>query len=376
MTRRGRSPARLLAATLLAAAVAIGGGLFLRGHETAPEPAAPASMLAAILEDLPEPADDDGFARPSGPWRVSLPADHGAHPAARAETWTIAAHLRDDAGRPLGLAFSLSRFGLKAGVSDPSDPPWLPHALYRAHVTLEDPTVARALGEERFSRGGGLAGHDPGVPAVWIDHWQLRHGAEADGALTLEASVNGRPVHLVLTPAKPPRASGGAEAPLRGFALPRLAVEGRIGHGEEARAVTGSAWLDRAWGEMPLPGGPLAYDRLILQLDDGTDLSLLRTRRRDGRGNATLDGVIVPSTGEAVALTGDRIALSSADEAAPGGLRLTGAGLDLRIAPLVEAPAQDFLLPGSTGSVAVSGRRDGAAVTGLGTFLSTGEAGP
>jgi predicted secreted hydrolase len=39
-------------------------------------------------------------------------------------------------------------------------------------------------------------------------------------------------------------------------------------------ALTGTAWLDRLWGDVPLPGGPVLRDRLVLHLSDGTDLSL------------------------------------------------------------------------------------------------------
>lgn len=373
-------PAAAFAGVALALALALLGTALFRPGAPPPQDA-PAPVMAAILEDLAELAAADGFERPSGPWQPSLPADHGAHPAARAETWTIAAHLADAEGMATGLTFSLSRFGLRAEAPASGQAPWILSALYRAHVTLARQGLAPARGEERFSRGGGLAGHDPRTREVWLDHWRLARGE--GGALVLEASVEGRPLRLVLSPLRPARAAGGGDAPLRGFALPRLAVEGEIGRGAAAVPVSGTAWLDRAWGELPMPGGPLVYERLILQLADGTDLSLLRARRRDGRGGATLDGVILPPTGPAEPVTGDRLRMEAvpspraADAIAhPTAFRIAGAGLDLEVAPLVAPRPQGFVLPGWTGTVAVSGRRDGAEVAGLGTLQVSGGAAP
>ena len=32
--------------------------------------------------------------------------------------------------------------------------------------------------------------------------------------------------------------------------------------GDDRRPVSGLAWLDHAWGDVPLPLGPIAFDRL------------------------------------------------------------------------------------------------------------------
>lgn len=340
------------------------------------------AFTAELIEGLIAFAEEEPFARPTGPWQLSLPQDHGGHPEARAETWMIAAHLTDENGVPIGMTFSLSRFGLRADPPDPDGSPWDLRALYRAHVTLARGDAPRAQGEERFSRGAGAAGHNDQAREIWLDDWQLSYGEEPGGkGLTLTASVHETPFRLVFEAVKDAEPAGDDEAaPLRGFAIPRLTVTGHVGVGEAATSVTGVAWLDRFWGELPTPGGPLAYERLILQLDDGTDVSLLRSGRRDGRGSTTVDGLVISPKGDRATLTEDALwMIATEHRTSPGGgtiypvaWRVEGAGLDLDIAPLTEDKVQAFVLPGWNGVVTVSGRRDGARITGLGTLQLTG----
>jgi len=177
---------------------------------------------------------------------------------------------------------------------------------------------------------------------------------------------------LALTPLKPPVAPGEAtEGPARGFAISRLEVTGRVGPAETE--VSGAAWLDRLWGDLPAPGGPLVYDRMIVHLDDGSDLSLLRTRRRDGRGSATIDGVLVDADGEATAL-GEDTALADGDE--PGVWRLGAPGLALRATELPGSGLRDFAVPLRHVGLRVEGTRAGAPVSGTGTLLLSPEAAP
>jgi hypothetical protein len=117
----------------------------------------------------------------------------------------------------------------------------------------------------------------------------------------------------------------GEETPgTRGFAVTRLSAAGTLASGDRALQLTGTAWLDRVWGDVPLPGGPLARDRLVLHLSDGTDLSLLRTRRSDGRGIATLDGILVARDGTVRMLDDgavDLVPVSESGEGLPAGWR-------------------------------------------------------
>ena len=327
-------------------------------------------------------SEEEEFLRPSGPWQLALPSDHGAHPDARAETWMIAAHLVDAEGEMVGIGFSLSRFGLREATQGQDENPWDLRSLYRAHVTLTRGGGHGAVGEERFSRGAGTAGHDHDAREVWLDNWQLSYGeGPAETDLSLSAIVEGVPIQLNLTPNKAVLQTGGDGAtPARGFSMTRMRVEGSIGAGDAKTDVSGHAWLDRLWGELPMPGGPLAHDRLVLQLDDGRDLSLIRSRRRDGGGSATVDGLLVDAAGNAESLSDARIDMQPMtywESPASGGAypiewRISGPELDLEVTPLLEDQAFDFALRGWNGTVFAEGIDDGVPVQGRGTLQLTG----
>ncbi|MGR3804741.1 lipocalin-like domain-containing protein [Marinibacterium profundimaris] len=344
---------------------------------------------AADLQDLLAAFEDEPFARPSGPWSVSLPRDYGAHEAMRGDTWMMALHLEDEAGTRIGMTFGLVRLGLRAQAPGSQASPWALRTLYRGHLSLAEDGAAALEAEERFSRGAGAAGADSPSRKLWLDDWQIDYGgASAQEGLTLSASANGLPVRLHLSPAKAPVAMAGDDgAPVRGFVIPRLNVQGTIGKAEAERRVHGVAWLDRLWGDLPLPGGPLSNQRLILHLDDGTDLTLLRTQRSDGRGLATVEGLAVFPDGEALPLPPDgpgaidmtaTASWTTQDGSAtyPVAWQLTGPGLDLTVAPMIENQDPGFALPGWIGAVTVSGRHDGVQVAGMGTLQMTDGSAP
>ncbi|MEQ9041330.1 MAG: lipocalin family protein [Silicimonas sp.] len=329
-----------------------------------------------FYEDVLALGQDEDFVRLSGSWDLQLPEDFGFHPAARSETWTLSAHLATDDGRPVNVQFSLARLGLRAAEHD--DGPFALRDLFRAHVIVISGAAGPVAAEERFARSTGAAGHDGEMGEVWIDNWQLGYGGDPGApALTLSVSAGDTPVALRLTAERAalPQNTGG-EAPLRGFVIPRLSVTGSVGDAQ----VTGTAWLDRFWGEVPLPGGPLAYDRLVLQLDDGTDVSLLRTRRRDGGGIATLDGAAIGPEGQVSLLSDETLDMTPRQDwrpkggtaAYPIGWTIRGAGLDLTLTPLRHDQRHAFLFPVWSGGVRVDGTRDGNPVTGVGTLQLTG----
>jgi len=348
---------------------------------TGPAPAEEPAGPRALFDSLLDASDAAGFTRPTGPWTLSLPGDHGAHPAARTESWTVSAHLDGPGGDPMAVQIVLSRFGLIAEGEAADGSAWAPRALYRGHVVLASAAERGTASEERVSRGAaGTAGHDAVARRLWLDDWSLVWREAADGTedvaqiLTVEASVEGVPLRLTLRPGKPALSAGGGEAPIRGYALPRLEATGRIGLGNDAREVSGEAWLDHLWGEVPLPGGPLAYDRLILHLDDGTDLSILRNQRRGGRGVPTVDALLVMAdgTGRTLGAEGIEVTPIASWNGYPVAWQVRGAGLDLTIQPTHEDQRQPFLLPVWTGLVHADGTRDGEPVRGHGTLQLTG----
>jgi len=347
------------------------------GTETASRASTDVDWVTTLAERA-----GDGFERPSGPWALDLPSDHGDHPKFRAESWQISAHLRHQGGGETGVQFQLLRLGIVPPDAGLGGSIWDLREVYRGHMILGDGSGGPARAEERFGRGiPTLTGYDRQNAELRLDNWTVRF--EPGGRIALEASAAERRVELRLTPVKPAVAADreGADIPFRGYAITRLNVEGRLRTEGGDVGVTGLAWLDHLWGDLPLPAtGPIAWDRLQLQLDDGTDLSVLRSRRRDGRGIATVEGFVVGPEGDLRRLAPETTAMEATrnwqaeDEgpAYPLDWTLSGPGLDLDLAPPADDRAQSFVVPVWTGMVAARGRVEGRPVTGIGTLLLTG----
>jgi predicted secreted hydrolase len=366
--------------------LAVGAGSYALSRWLHPEPAGSraggGSDWAEVLDGLP----DGSFDRPTGAWRLDLPGDHGAHPDARTETWSISVHLRDPAGQDVGAQFALLRVGREPPDAPGSRSPWELRALYRGHVTLLDGAHA-AAGEERFQRDvPGVAGHDAARREVWLDDWTLRYGEGDSGdQLRLDATAGTEALTLTLTPVKVAVALNpdGTGAPFRGYSITRMVAEGAIGAGER-RPVSGLAWLDHVWGDVPLPVGPIVLDRLQLQLDDGTDLAVTRTRRRDGGGTPTLAGYAVDPGGNVEALGDASLAMEptrtwrrdAAGASFPLDWRLRAGELRLNVAPMADDQVQDFVAPLWSGIVAANGALGDRPVAGRGTLLLSGDATP
>ena len=337
---------------------------------------------AAVLDEY----SADGFERPVGDWTLALPADHGAHDGAHAEFWNISANLHDEDGKEVGVQFALQRFGLVPPRAPERKSPWELRALYRAHVILLDGDEGANRGEERFHRDvPGVAGHDEALEEVWLDDWTLRYGeGEAGTGVSVDATVGRSELRLRLRPAKPAVGVnlGGNAAPFRGYSITRMIAEGTVGAGDDRRAVTGLAWLDHLWGDLPLPVGAIALDRLQLQLRDGTDLSMTRMHRRDGRGTPTLTGYLVRADGETEVIAGPSLEMelmrSWRDDASgarfPLEWRILASELQLNVMPLVDDQLSDFVAPLWSGTVTGEGQLNGRPVSGLGTLVVSADA--
>lgn len=345
------------------------------------EEAVGAPDLMSLIGNLSE----EGFERPSPTWKLSLPKDHGIHPASRMETWQLSTHLQNEKGALSAFQFSF----LRLGVVPPSAPPptsiWDVRELYLGHVTFSHAELDQAIGEERLARGMPLlAGYDADAGEIRIDNWFLRFGDDqTNPELNLYATVQDEAVvKLVMRQEKTAIAPEpeGNNVLFVGYSLTRLTVEGTVDRGLGEETVSGTAWLDHSWGDLPLPGvGPVARDRLLFQLDDGTDFSVIRTRRTDGRGSPSVIAILVASDGiistfdsENVQMTATRTWRHEATGTEyPVAWRLQAPELDIYIEPLIDAQVHDFSTPLWSGAVTVTGTRRDIAVSGTGTLLLT-----
>jgi predicted secreted hydrolase len=362
---------RIIGIGAIVLAVGVMGILLAPGSAEAPSDAERESSatLAAFLASMDQPAGPPL----SGPWELNLPRDFGAHPDARSETWSVTAHLEDPQGRPLAVSMILMRLGTASGDTAEAQP-FGPGPIHVGQVVVTSSVPDLRVADDRASRMPGTAGHDPGRREIWLDDWVLTYG---DAGLELDLRLQDRTLQLTLEALKPPlTADGTTGEATRGFAIPNLAVTGSLGTGARQVALSGTAWLDRLWGDVPLPGGPLSRDRLVLHLSDGADVTLVRTRRRDGRGIATIEGVLVEETGTATVVADEAVEVTpvfaQVDDAVPISWRIAGAGLNLE-ARVIDTSRQDgFGQPATMSLVEVTGTRAGQNVDGTGTlFLSS-----
>lgn len=242
----------------------------------------------------------EGFARVEHPWTFAFPRDHGAHADYRTEWWYFTGVLEDPRGRVLGLQLVWIRLGLDA------DPPerasrWASNAVYAGLFSISDPSAERLRAHQRLSRAAlGLAGASAEPVRVWVENWRMQQAGAATPALDAELRVAADDVALTLRlqNAKPlvdARALPSPERapPFHFYAQPRLRAEGSLRIGERSTAVAGTVSLEHAWGELPLPGGPVARDRFSLYLNDGREIFCIRTHRVDGSGEPRTTALLV-----------------------------------------------------------------------------------
>jgi predicted secreted hydrolase len=111
----------------------------------------------------------------------------------------------------------------------------------------------------------------------------------------------------------------------------------------------------------------------VLHLSDGTDLTLLRTRRRGGGGITALDGLLVAPDGSVTTVTDATVELRAEETGLETSWRISGAGLDLRADVLDVLQRRDFGQSGRVGQLRVTGTRDGTPVEGVGSLFLSGD---
>ncbi|WP_299365060.1 lipocalin-like domain-containing protein [uncultured Paracoccus sp.] len=325
----------------------------------------------------------DGFDRLSGPWELQLPADHATHLAARTEVWQVSAHLEDEQDEPVGVQFQLFRIGLAGPDAPPPTSSWDARELFRGHVVLAAAAGGDIEAEERFGRGmAGLAGYDEGRRELRLDNWSLQFPADLDSdQWTLNTGPGNIRIELNLVAQKDPLLIAGDAAPFRGYAFTRLRATGTVETQAGPQSVSGVAWVEQLWGDLPIPGAtPVASDRLQLQLDDGSELSVIRSRRVDGSGVPTVEALVIDTAGATLAFSDDTAHVElgrrwQGEEAAwPVEWRLRLGDLQLDVTPVTDAQEHAFMGRIWSGLVRAQGRRGNKPVAGLGTLQLTGYA--
>lgn len=329
-----------------------------------PRGAAPSNAgIAAAAFAAAQGVDADGFAEVGADWDFAFPRDQGAHPEYRAEVWDLSGQVADGERRRFGLRLTLLRIGLVP----PTSPPARASALAANAIMLgrfalapeTGPDIATAM---RLSRAAaGLAGAETVPFRVWLEDWSLTQATGED--LLLTARTGALQLALALAPRKAAvtdaggrllDGAGGDGPGFHFYLLPRLAARGTLQLDADAAPidVSGSVWLERAWGSMPgfFAGrrGQIALNRFTLQLDDDTELVCLHLRRQAGGGTPIPTCLVIAADGATRLYRRRELTLepTGGDWSSPADgtsyplhwrLRLPALDLDLTLRPLLAA---------------------------------------
>ncbi|ASN81305.1 lipocalin family protein [Deinococcus ficus] len=194
--------------------------------------------------------------------RLPAATEFGPHNH-RLEWWYLSSALPEE-----GLAFHWAIFRVLS--------PDLPVPGFFSNVMVTDLKTGQVTFQE-LKPGLGTAS----FPPLNLGHggWTLTQDT-VNAPFKLEAG----PLKLRLTPAKAPmiHPPGFSGAPETGFmayqGITRLNFTGEVA----GRPVQGQAWFDHQWGTQ-VPGRSGVWDWFSIQLDNGQDVMVYRTRTPDGR---------------------------------------------------------------------------------------------
>ena len=254
----------------------------------------PAELLAA--------AGDGDFARARLPYPFRFPEDYGSHREYRTETWHVSGILQAKDQPRIGLQLAIIRIALGSQPPRADSIDWTSGEIFAALFSLSDPAGGALHTGRRLSRGGiGLADWRTRPMHLWVEDWEVRRSSDDPGArLDLQLSADDLKLQLQLHEHEPPidhnrirDGNGGAAPPFIYYVEPRLEANGTLFDGAHSIELTGRVSIEHAWGELPLPGGPVVQDRFNLYLADGRELFLVRSHRSDGGGEPTMAGLLI-----------------------------------------------------------------------------------
>ncbi|MGH8580226.1 MAG: lipocalin family protein [Gammaproteobacteria bacterium] len=367
-------------------AVAVLVGIVWGKRSEAPVPERRPPTLSALIQGF----DGQGFAPAHAPWQFRFPRDHGAHPDFRTESWQFAGHFRDAEGEDFAFQLAFFRLALVPATAPMRSSAWGPRGILRGQLTVADFAHRHFHAQERLSREAlGLGGAEPS--RVWVEDWNMEAKTLPGGDHQFDLTATGDKVGIELNlrsvkPAVTRGADSGSTAAFYAYALSRLSARGVLRIGDRRYAVRGLAWLDRAWGLVPVPDGPVVWDRFLIQLDDGREIVVFRLRRRDGSGKPVVSMALIGQDAKLWSL--DQTALSvqpqgywkspvdSALYPVRWRLALPAQGIRLDVVPLMEGQEVDLSLRYWGGTVRVDGEVQGQPVVGTGYAELTGYAPP
>lgn len=349
---------------------------------------------------------------PLGAAELEFPKDHGPHPDQRIESWYFSGRLTGEADQQFGFHLGFFRLGVQpdgAEKLEEGSSAWTLREIYRAELGIADLANGRYQSYEHLSRTAlDLAGAQTNPFRVWVYDWyaQVAPGSESHPTFRLRANWGETAgIDLELKVAKPAITPGGqplvgtgaSRNAMRWYSLTRMLASGTLTVEGGAQPVKGHVWLDRLWRGASLnlitaslasseranflTAGQIAINRFALLLENGWELLLFQTRRRDGSGTPVPAGTLVYGDGSTRPLGRDELVVSESEYwTSSDGVRypsswriaVPGEGIEL----IVKAAAPDQEVRETVrywaGAVDVSGDASGRPVTGHGHVALVG----
>ncbi|MCI0667025.1 MAG: hypothetical protein L0Y43_03110 [Methylococcaceae bacterium] len=330
--------------------------------------------------------EDRDFA-PPGTGRLVFPDDHGSHRQSGSEVWQLIGHLRTIEGERFGFEATLLRVDLD---TDPSRrrSAWATDQIFHLSYTITPFNGTDIYRDRETSRQAmRLAGYDPQQRKIWVYKRELKFHESGPQMPIMELMIpdSAYPARLEFSRAKPVVVPS-FPAPFRYYALTRMEARGSLTISGKDHAVSGAAFFEHGWGQVPLGGGQLVRNRFLLQLSNGVDLILLQSRRRDGTGKAVNTGLLVPAQGKMRTFEPDGLRIDPSGYWTSGAsgiryplrwrIRIPEQALDLDLEPWRDNQESTDLLLAWSGMVSVSGHSGATPVNGFGHVQLSGYSPP
>ena len=241
---------------------------------------------------------------------LSFPEDHGEHSGVQSESWRFSGVLRDSMGKNYGFQVAFFRLNLGNDLTQRQSA-WTTSNIYRAQFAYTSEHSNGIIFKQRVSRDAlGLAGYLSDQQKLWLHDWQLRilQSPSGQSSFMLQLADKSDNLQLTLQAVKPAIEMSLFEQ-IKLYGISRLQVDGSLQIGGQLRTVSGIAFFDHAWGNLPMGGGQLVWNRFILQMSNDQELVILQSRRREGGGTPIHSGYLINSNAEVVELSRKQIVL-------------------------------------------------------------------
>ena len=268
-------------------------------------------MLLTLLLSIAGIAAEYRRALPG--YQFEFPKDYFNHHEFRTEWWYFTGNLRGPADHLFGYELTFFRHGIDRGKAENV---WHVDDVWFAHFAMSDVSGRKFVHTELSTApGAGLAGAGfDGTKSGriwngnWHVKWQLDHSkAPFFSSINLQAVAEDFAAKLQLTSRTNPQWSmartGSARSPPAWDGRPhyasltRLQTRGSLRLGQQSYQVEGTSWMDHEFFTHSLEKNQSGWDRLSLQLDDGSELMLYHLRRKDGSVEPYSSGTFVNAKG-------------------------------------------------------------------------------